>query len=60
MCDSLRNKSLPEVGVVLEDKEDHTVVKVVGKEAALKEREAAAVVRTQLAICFHVMYWPVL
>ena len=45
MCDTLRNKSLPEVGVVLEDKDGHTVIKLVGKEAALKEREAVVKVR---------------
>ena len=45
MCDTLRNQSLPEVGVVLEDKDGHTVVKLVGKEAALRERETAVKVR---------------
>lgn len=29
------------MGVVLEDKDAHTVVKMVGREAALKERELA-------------------
>ncbi|XP_064401843.1 cysteine--tRNA ligase, cytoplasmic-like [Halichondria panicea] len=40
LCDSVRDVELPELGVILEDKEGHTVVKVVGKEAALREREA--------------------
>ena len=40
LCDTVRDVELPELGVILEDKEGHTVVKVVGKEAALREREA--------------------
>ena len=40
LCDSVRDVELPELGVILEDKEGHTVVKVVGRVAALRERDA--------------------
>ena len=39
LCDDLRDKRLPELGVLLEDKEGRTVVKYVGREEAIKERE---------------------
>ncbi len=39
LCDRVRDDQLPELGVILEDKEGHTVVKLVGREAALRERE---------------------
>ena len=39
LCDVLRDEKLPELGVLLEDKEGHTVVKYVGKEAAQRERD---------------------
>ena len=38
-CDRLRNEVLPELGVRLEDKENHTVIKLVGKEELKKEME---------------------
>ncbi len=38
-CDELRESRLPELGVLLEDKEGRTVVKYVGKEEAIKEKE---------------------
>ena len=38
-CDVLRNDVLPELGVRLEDKDDHTVIKLVDKNELLKERE---------------------
>ena len=41
LCDVLRDSQLPELGVLLEDKEGQTVVKYVGKEAALRERDSA-------------------
>ena len=40
-CDVLRDEQLPERGVLLEDKEGHTVVKYVGRETALRERDNA-------------------
>ncbi|XP_045763449.1 cysteine--tRNA ligase, cytoplasmic [Maniola jurtina] len=39
LCDVLRDKVLPELGVRLEDKPDRTVVKLVSKEELMKERE---------------------
>ena len=48
VCDAVRDVDLPELGVMMEDKEDHTVVKVVGREAALRERQAAKEVRGHL------------
>lgn len=44
-CDQLRDKTLPELGVRMEDKEDTTVVKLVGREAALREKEREREVR---------------
>ena len=41
LCDGLRDDQLPELGVLLEDREGHTVVKYVGREVALKEKENA-------------------
>merc|ERR1712029_129701 len=38
-CDVLRNDVLPGLGVRLEDKDDHTVIKLVDKNELLKERE---------------------
>ena len=37
-CDKLRDENLPALGVLLDDRENRTAVKYVGKEAALKER----------------------
>lgn len=45
-CDQLRDKTLPELGVRIEDKEGTTVVKLVGREAALREKEREREVRT--------------
>lgn len=42
LCDELRNEKLPEQGVVLEDMDGRTVVKYVGKEMALKEKQMKA------------------
>lgn len=44
-CDQLRDKTLPELGVRMEDKEGTTVVKLVGREAALREKEREREVR---------------
>lgn len=41
LCDVLRDDQLPELGVLLEDKETQTVVKYVGKEAGKREKENA-------------------
>ena len=41
LCDKLRDDHLPDLGVILEDKEEHTVVKYVGKEAGRREKENA-------------------
>merc|ERR1712141_386054 len=38
-CDRLRNEVLPELGVRLEDKENHTVIKMVDKNELIKEME---------------------
>ena len=38
-CDVLRDDRLAELGVRIEDKEGRTVVKVIGKDAILKEKE---------------------
>ena len=37
-CDALRDKRLPELGVILEDQDGRTVVKYVGREEALREK----------------------
>ena len=42
LCDKLRDEKLPEQGVLLEDKDGRTVVKYVGKEMALKEKQMKA------------------
>lgn len=39
MCDDVRDHKLAELGVRMEDKEKGTVVKVVGREAIMKEKE---------------------
>lgn len=39
MCDNLRDNVLPELGVLIEDLADRTVVKLCDKETLLKERE---------------------
>ncbi|GBP43426.1 Cysteine--tRNA ligase, cytoplasmic [Eumeta japonica] len=39
LCDELRDATLPELGVRLEDKADRTVVKLVSKEELMKEKE---------------------
>ena len=39
LCDELRDQRLGDVGVRMEDKEEGTVVKVVGREAIQRERE---------------------
>ncbi|CAH2091865.1 unnamed protein product [Euphydryas editha] len=39
LCDALRDRVLPELGVRLEDKPDRTVVKLVSKEELMRERE---------------------
>ncbi len=38
-CDVLRDETLVELGVRLEDREQSCVVKLVGKDAILEERE---------------------
>lgn len=42
LCDELRDQKLPDLGVLLEDKDGRTVVKYVGKELAMREREKQA------------------
>lgn len=42
LCDDLRDQKLPDLGVLLEDKDGFTVVKYVGKELARQEREKQA------------------
>lgn len=42
LCDHVRDERLPELGVLLEDKDGRTVVKYVGKEVAIKEKEMKA------------------
>lgn len=39
VCDDVRDQRLAELGVRMEDKEDGTVVKIVGREAIMRERE---------------------
>ena len=39
MCDDLRDRKLGNLGVRMEDKEEGTVVKVVGRDTIQKERE---------------------
>lgn len=39
VCDDVRDRRLGDLGVRMEDKEEGTVVKVVGREAILRERE---------------------
>ena len=41
LCDGLRDDQLPELGILLEDREGETVVKFVGKEAGRREKENA-------------------
>ena len=50
LCDVLRDSQLPELGVLLEDKDGQTVVKYVGKEAALRERDNARKVRRRSSL----------
>ena len=45
LCDRLRDETLAELGVRMEDKEGTTVVKLVGREAAIREREREREVR---------------
>jgi hypothetical protein len=39
VCDELRDRKLGDLGVRMEDKEEGTVVKVVGRDAIQRERE---------------------
>ena len=39
VCDNLRNETLVDLGVRLEDKDGTSIVKHVGKEAILREKE---------------------
>ena len=39
VCDEVRDQKLGDLGVRMEDKEEGTVVKMVGREAILRERE---------------------
>ena len=48
-CDNMRDHRLGELGVRMEDKEEGTVVKMVGKEAIERERELERKVCTCLA-----------
>ena len=47
-CDVLRDETLVELGVRLEDRDGRSVVKLVGKEAILEERERERKVRGHL------------
>lgn len=42
LCDELRDQKLPDLGVLLEDIDGRTVVKYVGKELGIKEKEKQA------------------
>ena len=42
MCDEFRDQRLPGLGVLLEDRDGHTVVKYVGKDVASKDKEKKA------------------
>lgn len=39
LCDELRDEILPNLSVRLEDKEDHSVIKLVDREVLIKERD---------------------
>lgn len=39
VCDDVRDHKLAELGVRMEDREKGTVVKIVGREAIMRERE---------------------
>lgn len=39
VCDDVRDHKLAELGVRMEDREKGTVVKIVGQEAIMRERE---------------------
>ena len=48
VCDDLRDGRLGDLGIRMEDKEEGAVVKVVGRDAIDKEREAKRKVRSGL------------
>ena len=48
VCDDIRDRRLGDLGVRMEDKEEGTVVKVVGRDAIDKEREAKRKVQNGL------------
>ena len=47
-CDNLRDQSLGELGIRMEDRQEGTVVKIVGKDAIKSERERKRKVRSGL------------
>ena len=49
MCDQVRDETLVNLGVKLEDIEGRTVIKIPGKEAIIREREEAIRVGFQVA-----------
>lgn len=55
MCDDLRDHKLAELGVRMEDREKGTVVKIVGREAIMREREMERQVSGGHGRRYHVM-----
>ena len=53
VCDDIRDRRLGDLGVRMEDKEEGTVVKVVGRDAIDKEREAKRKVRMVFKFCVY-------
>jgi cysteinyl-tRNA synthetase len=49
VCDELRDRKLGDLGVRMEDKEEGTVVKVVGRDAIQRERELERQVQQEKA-----------
>ena len=47
VCDEVRDQRLGDLGVRMEDKEEGTVVKIVGREVIQREREREREVRDQ-------------
>ena len=58
MCDDIRDNSLPELGVRLEDRaNDKTVVKFCDKETLMKEREQKLMVKKALPEHFRIRFY---
>ena len=50
LCDDLRDNVLPELGVLIEDLADRTVVKMCDRETLLKEKEQKLLVRKNITL----------